>query len=177
MTLAITWRRPGGMYMAADTQVVSSGHGVYREEKIFSWQGCTVAFAGDTAIEHWFKSLQQETMAQDLPEYWNASIAPALYKTAKEFEADYDFLITNGTVIWTTDGPYLRKVESNFCAIGSAAAFAYGWFSQHKEEDWSPTQVLSDLFYAASDFDVNVGEACTVKVIWEKPKSRKKRGA
>lgn len=174
MTLAIAWRKPeGGLVLAADRKVTGPDHGVYYGKKIHENWGMTWAFAGDTEVEHFLRhtpfTIRED--GQSVEQWWALCVAPALYTFAKENESSYQVLVTDGKDVYVSSGQYLQERKDAFSAIGSSAAFAYGFFESAYTA--GPYWVYT-MFIRAAVYDESVSEGINIVEFPAKKKRGKK---
>lgn len=158
MTLCVAWKAlDGGVTLAADVRVTTDDHGLQKDHKLFRAHGLYWAFAGDVVVEHTLRlsdiaCYKASPGGVSVQKWWFDNVRPTLDWCCAD--ADFSVLVTDGRTIWVTMDGLLRKVGGDFCAIGSAAKFAYGFASGVKSSEHGVD--LDGLFDAAAAFDESV---------------------
>lgn len=164
MTLCVAWRSvDGGVTLAADRRMITPDHGIVESEKIFKLQDVDVAFAGDVVVEQVLRYSQFDPIGDlSVPAWWFAHVKPTIDRLCPDNE--FDVIVYRGGTIYVTVDGFLREVTVPFVAIGSASAFAYGYYAA-TEYVLETTQLVSgggQLFLLASLFDEKVGDEFSV---------------
>lgn len=170
MTLCIAKRNDdGSVLLAADRRMVTADHGIQQEGKLFLLNGLHVAFSGDVAVEYVlrFHPFPGPDITQ-VQRWWLIHVKPEIDRVC--VDSDYSVIVTDGSRVYVTADGLLRETATHFVAVGSAAAFAYGYYVG------SSDFTCGRLFDDASRFDEKVSAAYDMVEVPNKTNKKRKSG-